>query len=92
MYEWQVQTSTQSAPISAGKALVLNCFFYVIRQEEEIFLDELWFKKLVFSLQDGDCNQLQLNVLVCQGSWTTTTASTYVLSSPRHKVKSAVLS
>lgn len=39
MYEWQVQTSTQCAPISAGKALVLNCFFYVIRQEEEIFLD-----------------------------------------------------
>lgn len=41
IYEPQIQTSTQSAPVSVGKALVLNCYFYMIRQEMEIFLDQL---------------------------------------------------
>lgn len=50
MYGSQIQTSTQSAPVSVGKALVLNCYFYVIRKEEKILLDQLWFKKFVFSL------------------------------------------
>lgn len=30
MYESQIQTSTQSAPVFVGKALVLNHYFYVI--------------------------------------------------------------
>lgn len=50
MYESQIQISTQSAPVSVGKALVLNCYSYMIRKEEEILLDPLFFKKLFFSL------------------------------------------
>lgn len=30
IYESQIQTSAQSAPVSVGKALVLNHYFYVI--------------------------------------------------------------
>lgn len=42
MYESQIQTSTQSAPVSVGEKLVLNCYSYVIRKEEEILLDKLF--------------------------------------------------
>lgn len=58
IYEPRIQTSTQSAPVSVGKALVLNCYFYMIRQEMEIFLDQLWFNSN-FGLENGDaisCN------------------------------------
>lgn len=39
MYESQIQTSTQSAPVSMGKALEPIHNFYVIVQEEKFFLD-----------------------------------------------------
>lgn len=68
MYESQIQTSTQSAPVSVGEKLVLNCYSSVIRKEQKILLDQLFFKEISFQFIGWGCNQLQFNVLVWQGS------------------------
>lgn len=68
MYESQIQTSTQSAPVPVGKALVLNCYSYVIRKEEEILLEQLFILEINFQFIGWGHDQLEFNVLVWQGS------------------------